>query len=524
MSVSSAEERSERVAPRILVVTPEVAFLPAGMGAGAEAVSVRAGTPADLVAALIRVLDEMGADVHVAVPNYRNLFRSRGAAAVGGSVARIGPIPRERVHLAQDRAFFYPTRLQAIPGFETVKISLAFQREVLNRIIPEVRPDVVHCFDWMTGLIPAMTRELGLPCLYTLTSLNTARLTLAAIEDRGIDAAAFWRNCYYGRMPAGYEETRESNPADILVSAVFAAHFVNTPGRAFLAELLAGGCPGVDPVLVAELAAKGRAGCLAAVDHAPDPSFDPALDGALYRRFQAEDHAVAKPFNKLHLQERLGLPLDSKAPLFFWPTRLDGDRAGCRLALEAIGPLMKRFAADGLQLVFVADGDLHDVLRKIAADCGAQDRLAAAGFDPRLQRLAFGAADGVLLPIQVSPCGLCCRIAQRYGALPVGYDAGGIRDAVTHLDAGANKGNGFVFRHFDRTGLMWAVGEAMTFFALAPAVRTRQVKRIMAEARAGPDAFDTARHYIDLYGRMLNRPMTHLIKTPVEAEEARSAA
>jgi glycogen synthase len=378
----------------------------------------------------------------------------------------------------------------------------------------------------MTGLIPAMTRELGLPCLFTLASLYTAKLTLAAIEDRGIDAAAFWRSCYYERMPAGYEETRDSNPVDILVSAVFAAHFVNTLSPAFMAELLGGACAAADPALIGELTAKKRAGCLTAVDHGPDASFDPAVDDALYRRYRPADHASAKPFNKLHLQERLGLALDSRAPLFFWPTRLDGDRAGCRLALEALGPVINRFGREGLQVAFVADGDLHDVVLKIAAGCGAGGRLAAVGFDAGLQRLAFAAADAVLLPVQSSPCGLCCRIAQRYGALPVGYDAGGTRDAVTHLDAGSNSGNGFVFRHFDAEGLMWAVGEAMAFFSLSPAARARQVQRIMTEALSGPDACDTAQHYVDLYGRMLNRPMTlpKPASEEMEAESARSAA
>ncbi len=527
LSMPASEKSMDRTGPRILVVTPEVAFLPAGMGSGSGAVSARSGVLADISAALIGALNDTGADVHVAVPNYRNIFRRRfGPGSDGQPIPRIGAMPPERVHLAQDRAFFYPAALSPVPGPETVKVSLAFQREVINRIIPEVRPDLVHCHDWMTGLIPAMTRELGIPCLYTLCSLNTARLPLSDIEDCGIDAAMFWRNCYYTRMPGGYEETRATNPVDILASAVFAAHFVDAPSPRFLSELVEQKCPWADPVLSGELAHKRRAGCLTAVSHAPDPSFNPAVDGALFRRYRAHDHSVAKPFNKLHLQERLGLDMDSRAPLFFWPTRLDGDRPGCRLAAEAIGPLLERYRPEGIQLVFIADGDFHTPLKEAADRCGAARRVAVCRFDPGLHRLAYAAADFVLHPLLVDPSGLPCRIAQRYGALPIGYDTGGFHDAVVHLNVAAESGSGFAFRYFDAAGLTWAVQEAMAFLALGPAARARQVQRIMADAMALGDARDTAHRYIDIYGRLLNRPMTHLKspREPIETERSRSAA
>lgn len=512
--------------PRILVITPEVSFLPDGMGSSSRGVSARTGALADLSAGLIGALFDLGADVHVAIPNYRNLFRARAPEGVGQDpVLRIGPISAERVHLAQDRAFFYSSKL-APQGEETVRIALAFQREIINTIIPEVRPDLIHCHDWTTGLIPAMARELGIPCLYTLCNLNTAKATLAAIEERGIDAAAFWRHCYFSRMPSGYEETRASNPADMLLTAIFAAHFVSVASPSFLEQIIAEKPPWIDPALQFEMAGKAAAGCLAAVCHAPDPSFDPSVDPALYRRYGPEDCLGGKIFNKLHLQERLGLVLDSGAPLFFWPSRLDSARPGIALTASALPAILKRHEKDGLQIVFAADGDGQETMREAAAACGAADRVAVCGFDPKLYRLAYGAADFILMPVLAEPCGLPCRIGQRYGALTVGYDAGAIRDAVIPLAPADGTGNGFLFRVFDVTGLVWAVDQAMAFFGLSPAARTRQVQRIMAQSLYREDSYQTAFQYIDLYGRMLRRPLNHLKskRRPAEEQAAQPAA
>ena len=92
--------------------------------------------------------------------------------------------------------------------------------QVTNNIIPKVNPDLIHCNDWMTGLIPGMARRLGIPCLFTVHNIHTQKTTLEQIEDRGIDAAEFWNNLYFERQPYNYEESRSTNQVDFLTSGV----------------------------------------------------------------------------------------------------------------------------------------------------------------------------------------------------------------------------------------------------------------------------------------------------------------
>jgi len=219
--------------PRILFVTPEAAFMPEGGGNRTNFICANSGGFGDFPAELISDLYELGLDVHLAQPDFRKVFATSSRKEKSDASVKL---PGDRVHLAEDRAIFYSKPINSNSGWENIKISLAFQREVINEIIPRVQPDLIHCYDWMTGLIPAASRKIEVPCLFTVQKFDTARSFLTYVEDRGIDAAAFWQHLFYERYPTNYEETRETNLADFLLSGVLAAHFVTTSRSAFLAS------------------------------------------------------------------------------------------------------------------------------------------------------------------------------------------------------------------------------------------------------------------------------------------------
>ncbi|MDO9566010.1 MAG: glycogen/starch synthase [Candidatus Desulfaltia sp.] len=497
--------------PRILIVTPEVTYLPDDMGNLANYFTAKAGGLADVSAALISALFEQGADVHVALPDYRAIF--------GNNIGPLAPLlmqemntfqssmPEERVHLAEDRAFYYLNSVYSNYGDENIKVSLAFQREVINNIVPHVRPDLIHCNDWMTGLIPAMARQLNIPCLFTIHNIHTVKSTLSYVEDRGIDAAYFWQNLYYEKMAYEYEGTRESNPVDFLVSGVFAAHFVNTVSPTFLMELVEGRHNFVEQPLRQELSNKWNAGCAAGILNAPDPSFNPAIDSNINFQYGPKDHLKGKRNNKLFIQRSLGLIQDERAPLFFWPSRLDVIQKGSQLLSEILYEVVSRYWDQNLEIVFVANGEFKRHFEDIVRHHNLYNRVAVCGFDERMARLAYGASDFVLMPSRFEPCGLPQMTGPIYGSLPVAHDTGGIHDTITHIDVDNNRGNGFLFNVFDSRGLRWAIEQAMLFYKLPPKIKEIQIKRIMNQSLASFNHAVTARRYIDLYEKMLQRPL-----------------
>ena len=220
--------------PRLLFVTPEVVFMPEEKRGSTDYINTQLGGFGDMLAGLICDLFYLGVDVYVAQPDYRRVIEDLSPS---DDLTGVKKIPGERVSLTRDRAFYYANRLHENLQEENTKISIAFQREVINHVIPEVRPDLLHCHDWMTGLIPAMANELEIPCLFTVQNPDTAKSFLSHVEDMGIDAAVFWHFLYYDRYPNNYEETRESNPVNFLLSGILSANFVNTSSSAFLANM-----------------------------------------------------------------------------------------------------------------------------------------------------------------------------------------------------------------------------------------------------------------------------------------------
>ena len=494
--------------PRVLIVTPEVTYLPQRMDSFSRYLTAKAGGLADVSAALISALFSEGADVHVALPDYRSIFHDRLAPFLKREQRIIRNVmPDDRVHLAEDRAFFYLNRVYSAYGGENTKLSLAFQREVINNIVPRVRPDLIHCNDWMTGLIPAMARQMGIPCLFTVHNIHTVKATLAHIEDRGIDAAYFWHNLYFERLSTSYEEVWENNPVDFLASGIFGAHFVNTVSPRFLEEIVAGYHDFVKEPIRQELTNKFTAGCAAGILNAPDPAFNPETDKIIFRNYTAAEHPVGKRENKRRLQKRLGLIRDEQAPLFFWPSRLDPVQKGCQLLAEAFYGIISNYWDRNLQVLFVANGEYQQVFRNIVNHHGFHDRVAVCDFSEDLEHQAYAAADFIFMPSRFEPCGLPQMIAPIYGALAVAHDTGGIHDTVVHLDAGRDAGNGLLFETYDAGGLYWAVTQAMDFFSQPEELKRRQVERIMRESIASFNHANTARQYIDLYEKMLERPL-----------------
>lgn len=494
--------------PRVLIVTPEVTYLPDRMGSLANFLTAKAGGLADVSAALISALFHQGADVHVALPDYRAIFKDRLAPFLKKEQRAIRQVmPDDRVHLAEDRAFFYLNRVYSNYGTENIQISLAFQREVINNIVPRVRPDLIHCNDWMTGLIPAMAREMQIPCLFTIHNIHTVKTTLAHIEDRGIDAAYFWNHLYYVTFASEYETARDSNPVDFLVSGVFASHFVNTVSTRFLEEIAQGRHAFVESHLRQELVNKLEAGCAVGILNAPDPAFQPSEDELLPFPYGPEQHAWQKPKNKLHLQKMLGLIEDEKAPVFFWPSRLDPIQKGCQLLSDIFFHVISKYRQENLQVIFVANGDFQKVFRDIVNFHQLHQRVAVCDFSERMEHMAYGASDFILMPSLFEPCGLPQMIGQKYGTLPLAHDTGGLHDTVHHLDPASGKGNGFVFENYDSGGLMWAIDQAMAFFRLPSEIKETNISRIMRESMETFNHTVNARQYIDLYEKMLERPL-----------------
>lgn len=469
---------------RVLIVTPEITALPDCLTRPSSRIVAKGGGLADVVASLVEALDLRNVDVHVALPHYRRMFgvelRSFECEDLRNYKRKLGDA---RVHLAEDRSFYYRDRVYSYQQQENPDASLAFQREVINHILPQVDPDIVHCHDWMTGLVPAAARRLGIPSVFTLHNIHTERICLAHMEHLGIDAPDFWQSLYYERYPVNYEESRDHNRVDLLASGLLASDYVNTVSPTFLDEIIQGSQGELPVELRCRLAGMREDGLARGILNDPHPSYDPASDPALVKAFDPTMVMEGKRANKIAFQERVGLSVNPEAPLYFWPSRLDPVQKGCQLLTEILHELLVAHTDAGLQIAMVADGPFQKHFHEIVNMHGLHERVAVRDFDESLSRLGYAASDFTLMPSRFEPCGLAQMVAMFYGSLPVVHCTGGLRDSVSHLVPDGGDGNGFVFETFDSGGLRWAIERSMDYFRCDATWRAGETTRVMMESR-----------------------------------------
>ena len=494
---------------KVLIVTPEITYVPREMAGSSPNLSAKAGGLGDVSASLVSALFRMGADVHVALPHYRRMFHTGIADVMEEKRRRYYEELDDtcRIHLAEDRTFYYRESVYDRNNERSKRISLAFQREVINHTIPELQPDLIHCNDWMTGLLPAFARRMRIPSLFTVHNIHTQWATLEQIENAGIDTALFWENLYYERQPVNYEETRSGNRVDLLTSGIFGAHFINTVSPTFLKEIVDNRHAFVPPQIQTQIANKYHAGCAAGILNSPDPHYNSSTDDFLLRKFGPADVVEGKRQNKLALQEALGLTCNPNAPILFWPSRLDPVQKGPQLLTDILYAIIHDYWDDQLQLAIVADGPFQQYFVDIMRQHHLEDRIGVHCFNERLSHIGYAASDFVLMPSRFEPCGLPQMIGPLYGSLPIVHDTGGLHDTVEHLNLEADTGNGFVFKYYDAPGLRWAIDEAMRFYHAPQARREAVIARVMREASSRFTHQVTANEYIRIYERMLQRPL-----------------
>ena len=198
--------------------------------------------------------------------------------------------------------------------------------------------------------------------------------------------------------------------------------------------------------------------------------------------------------------------------MFFWPSRLDPAQKGPQLLTNILYKFLAKYHGEKAQIAVVANGVYQQPFRDILRFHDLYGRLAVCDFNQQLSKEGYAASDFTLMPSLFEPCGLPQMVGQLYGSLPIVHDTGGLHDTVEHLNVDTDTGNGFSFEVYDSWGLFWAMEQAMNFWNLPSEKRERQIQRIMKAASLRFNHQTCAKAYIDIYEKMLNRPLVRSFK------------
>jgi len=492
--------------PKILLCTPEITELPEGMGNAANLVTAKGGGLGDISASLVRNINESGKyELHIVLPKYDNKIKHI-ANFTNKQIDRLAIVLQGKgIHLVNDSAFSYLSNPYASNKFHPpVRRSLAFQRYIINNLLDWIQPDVVHCNDWMTGLIPAAAKAKGIKSLFTLHNIFTEKQTLKDIEMSGIKPLEFAENLYFEEFPEdiskNWEKYFETNKVDFTASAIFSCDYFNTVSHTFLMELINDEFPDIVPrpifnVIKEKYHQKRAKGILNAPNDTVNPKVIPHIIN-----FNKHNVMEKKAENKQMFQKKMGLPTIPDIPLFFWPNRLYYQKSP-ELLVDNAEYFMRKYQ---MQIAVVANGDslLEKKLIKLSAKW---KHLSYRHFDEQLSVLGKAGSDFIMMPSRYEPCGLPQMETPRLGTLPIVRATGGLKDTVRQLDVQHNTGNGFVFHFLDKAGFDYGIREALKFYQLPFEVRKQQIQRIMSESKRKFNMRNTAKEYMKIYDLLIGK-------------------
>ncbi len=490
--------------PKILLCTPEITELPEGMGNAANYITAKGGGLGDISASLINYLNkESRYELHIALPKYDS--RIKGMAKITNTeIDRLAIIlSGQGIHLVNDSAFSYiDNPYQEHQVHTSIRRAYAFQRYVINDLIDRIEPDVIHCNDWMTSLIPPAAKAKGIKSIFTLHNIFTEKQTLKEIELSGIRPMDFAENLFYENYPENiiddWGKHYDSNPVDFTASAIYACDYFNTVSPTFLKELVNNTFGDLVPAAISKsIKEKYAQGKALGILNAPSDKIDSRIFPNIIN-FSANNLMEKKELNKMKFQEEMGLPIEPTIPLFFWPNRLYFQKAP-DLLLKVADFLIHKYQ---MQIAVVANGD--KLLEEKFKSLDKRHRnIAYLPFDENLSNLGKAGADFILMPSRYEPCGLPQMEVPRLGTLPIVRATGGLKDTVQHLDFIKGAGNGFVFKEASRADFEFGIKEALMFYAQPRELRKKNLKRIMRESSENYNLEKTASEYMRLYDELI---------------------
>ena len=359
-----------------------------------------------------------------------------------------------------------------------------FSKAVLD-VLPLIafKPDVVHCNDWQTALIPVM-----LDAFYREKKFYQKMRTILTIHniefqgnmDRGCIQDVFG-------IPAEFSSRVEYNGcANMLKGGIECADKVTTVSATYAEEIR-------NPYYaygLEHILAK-RAYKISGIVNGIDVDlYNPATDKALFANYTAANAKKNKAINKKGLQEMVNLPVANK-PLIGMVTRLTNQKG-----MDLIMDVLEEILSMDLQMVVLGTGDwkYEAALNEMAKRYG--NKLAVIiNFSQDIASKIYAGSDLFLMPSKFEPCGLSQLIAMRYGSIPIVRETGGLKDTVPAFNPEEKTGRGFTFKTYNAYDMLDAIRRSLTAYG-----NKEEWAAVMKNAMAGDYSWKvSAQQYIALY-------------------------
>lgn len=348
---------------------------------------------------------------------------------------------------------YYFNRENAYGDYDDGEKFAYYSKAVLESLLHlDYSPDVVHCHDWQTALIPLFLKANY--CHMEKFQRIKTLFTIHNIEYQGKVPNEFFTDVLgideYWRSIATYGPC-----LNFMKSAIVLSDKVSTVSKTYSYEIRhAYFAHGLENVL--QQYAYKVEGIVNGID---TELFNAQKDKTIHKNFEPGD-LISKTENKMYLQTKLHLPVSPTIPMIGMISRLVSHKG-----LDLIEFVAKELMELPIQLVVIGTGDerFQNLFYRMAWE--HPDKCSAnIIFDPILANQLYAGADLFLMPSQSEPCGLSQLISMRYGTIPVVRETGGLYDTVPALNTDTLEGRGFTFKLFNAHDMLGAIKKGIEFY------------------------------------------------------------
>lgn len=465
---------------------------------------IKTGGLADVVGSLPKYFNKEEYDVRVVLPKYlciKESFRSKMKYVTHfytdfcwrNQYVGVMELEHEGVHFYFiDSEFYFGGPWPYGNMYEDIEKFCFFSKAVLS-ILPLInfKPDIIHCHDWQTGLIPVYLNDSfqanpfywGIKTIFTIHNLKfqgtwnvETMKNFTGLSD------------YYFTS----DKLEAYGNGNMLKGGLVYADRITTVSKSYAEEIkMPFYGEGLDGLLRAKSA--DLLGIVNGIDY---EFYDPANDKDIAVNYTIDNVIESKAALKEKLQEELGLEKNPKAFMIGVVSRLT-DQKG----FDLVECVLDQICAEDVQLVVLGTGEskYQDLFRYYAEKY--PNRVSASIFySEALSHRIYAGCDAFLMPSLFEPCGLSQLMSLRYGTLPIVRETGGLRDTVAAYNEVDGTGTGFSFANYNAHEMLNVIRYAKKVFKESRYAWDAMVKRAMAQDFSW-DA--SARKYEAMYDQLI---------------------
>lgn len=414
---------------------------------------VKTGGLADVVGSLPKYIDKTKFDVRVMLPKYMAISNEYKEKMQFRTCFKIDLAWRSQyvgiLELVYDGVTFYFVDNEyyfsgATPYgniHEDIEKFAFFCKASLSSLPSlDFRPDIIHCHDWQTGLIPVYLKDMFMqnPFYHGIKTIMTIHnLKFQGIWDVKTVKDITGLNAYYFAP----DKLEAYGDANYLKGGLVYADKITTVSQTYAEEIKT---PFYGEKLDGLINARSQSlvGILNGLDY---DEYNPETDPFLFKNYKQSNFRKEKVKNKLGLQEELGLRKDEKVFMLGLVSRLTSQKG-----LDLVDYMIEQICQEDTQFVVLGTGEekYENLFRHFEWKYG--DRVSAnIYYSNERSHKIYAACDAFLMPSLFEPCGLSQLMSLRYGTVPIVRETGGLKDTVIPYNEYEGTGTGFSFTNYN---------------------------------------------------------------------------